>query len=403
MTKCNQNILSDNLLFNFDISKVRSYNGNTGFTINSLISWDDVVVKNEIIKDYGLTMYDVGRINTLTGSTETNSFEKYFKLYPISYNDASGNTINTLTGITTGFDVGIGQYFQLSGGYLQNYFKLFDYDYELLPYRFNKGFTFETWVKLSQNTFDNITKETDGFFLYLGTRAENKFNILYSGDTDYLTQLSGSTLGSDDINNLENGLNNNVLAFKINNDSSLSIKMIDSNGYLLTKNSNKTITNISSGWTMFTITFTPYNIIDENIFEQVKDCYPIRLGDLKIYINGRPYWTLENFEEFYFKPLNTTSEKQIGVPYNISWGGGSFGLKHSYNFTSGSTTYPYEQNPYNQNLLIEQNFNGSFYGGIQKLRMYSKSLNFIDVLNNFRSDNIIYNKVDIKGGRIIYY
>jgi hypothetical protein len=179
--------------------------------------------------------------------------------------------------------------------------------------------------------------------------------------------------------------------------------MIDSNGYLLTKNSNKTITNISSGWTMFTITFTPYNIIDENIFEQVKDCYPIRLGDLKIYINGRPYWTLENFEEFYFKPLNTTSEKQIGVPYNISWGGGSFGLKHSYNFTSGSTTYPYEQNPYNQNLLIEQNFNGSFYGGIQKLRMYSKSLNFIDVLNNFRSDNIIYNKVDIKGGRIIYY
>lgn len=404
MNNCNLNILSDNLLFNFDISKVKSYNGNTGLTINSLLSWNDAIIKNEIIQDFGLTMYDVGRCNTLTGFTETNNFEKYFKLYPITYNDSSGNTFYTLTGITTNFDIGIGQYFELSGSYLQNYFKIFDYDYELLPYRFNKGFTFETWIKLSQNTFDNILTENDGFFLYLGARSENKFNTLYSGNTNYTTILSGSTLGADNTTNLEDGLENNVIGFKLNNDSSLTIRKINTEGYVIDNTSNKPISTISSGWTMVSISFTPYSIFKEDLFNSSKDCLPIRKGDLNIYVNGRPYWKLENFDEFYFKPLNTTNDKQIGVPYNISWGGGSFGLKYSYNFNGMSgNTYPYEINELNDNLLIEQNFNGSFYGGIQKLRMYDKGLNFVEVLHNFKSDNQIFNKIDITGGRIIYY
>lgn len=400
---CNKNIISDDLLFNFDISKVRCYNGNTGLTINSIYSWDKAIVKNEVIKDYGLTMYDVGRTNSLTSQTETNTFENYFKLYPIGYNDASGDTYYTPSGIVTNFELNIGQYFELSGGYLQNFFKLYNYDYELLPYRYNKGFTFETWIKLSQNTFDKITNYNDGFFLYLGARAENKFNTLYSGNTTYLTQLSGNTLGSDSPDNLEIGLENNVLGFKLENDGSLTIRRIDSNGYVINNNSNKNISTISSGWTMFTITYTPYNVFEDTLFETSKDCLPIRKGDLNIYINGRPYFKIENFNEFYFKELNTSEEKQIGVPYNISWGGGSFGLKHSYNFSNSGLTYPYEINTLNNNLLIENNFNGSFYGGIQKLRMYSKSLNFTQVLQNFRSDNELFNKIDTKGGRIIYY
>ena len=54
-----------------------------------------------------------------------------------------------------------------------------------------------------------------------------------------------------------------------------------------------------------------------------------RNGRLKIYINGRLHHTIENFEEVIPRALNTDKEKQVGVPFNISWGGGTQGLREN--------------------------------------------------------------------------
>ena len=54
-----------------------------------------------------------------------------------------------------------------------------------------------------------------------------------------------------------------------------------------------------------------------------------RNGRLKIYINGRRFFTIENFEEIIPRGLNTDKEKQVGVPFNISWGGGTQGLREN--------------------------------------------------------------------------
>jgi hypothetical protein len=51
-----------------------------------------------------------------------------------------------------------------------------------------------------------------------------------------------------------------------------------------------------------------------------------RMGRLKIYINGRIFYTIENFEEVIPRALDTDKERQLGVPFNISWGGGTQGL-----------------------------------------------------------------------------
>jgi hypothetical protein len=62
-----------------------------------------------------------------------------------------------------------------------------------------------------------------------------------------------------------------------------------------------------------------------------------RKGRLKIYINGKIFWTIEDFEEIIPRALNTDKEKQLGVPFNISWGGGSQGLRENLIFYSKPT------------------------------------------------------------------
>ena len=46
---------------------------------------------------------------------------------------------------------------------------------------------------------------------------------------------------------------------------------------------------------------------------------------MKFYVNGRLFMVVENFEEIIPRLLNTPKEKQIGVSYNISIGGGTQG------------------------------------------------------------------------------
>lgn len=346
---CLNTIIFDDLAFNFDIKSSISYNENTANTITSTTFYNQYRTDNIILNDYGLTQYDIGETTHLSASTTLTRSDKLFTLKPIKYNDASGNTlnygvINSLTSST------IGNHFNLNGGYLNNYFKLDGFNYELLPYRYAEGFTIETWVSLSAQTFITNTGVNDNFFLFLGTRGENKYSIKYSGETGFTT-FSGQTLGSDhtsgDTTEYEKGLNNSVIGFKFNNDYTLSVRYINSENNLQEYKSNKVIVN--TGWTMFSIVYEPYEIITD---KDLLDCKAIRLGDLKIYINGLNYLTVNDFEETWFKALDTQSDKQIGVPYNLSWGGGSFGLKHSYHY-----------NPFWQQIdenLITVGDNGTF-------------------------------------------
>jgi hypothetical protein len=57
-----------------------------------------------------------------------------------------------------------------------------------------------------------------------------------------------------------------------------------------------------------------------------------RLGALKIYVNGKLFYVINGFEEIIPRGLNTEKEKQLGVPFNISWGGGTQGLRESLTF-----------------------------------------------------------------------
>ena len=126
----------------------------------------------------------------------------------------------------------------------------------------------------------------------------------------------------------------------------------------------------------------------------------MRKGRLKIYINGKIFYTVEDFEEIIPRALNTDKEKQVGVPFNISWGGGTQGLRENLIFSSTTLPNgPYIQDPecfptndfsgttfngLKTNILIEQNFAGTFEGAISQFRMYVEPLSAPEVKHNFK-------------------
>ena len=60
------------------------------------------------------------------------------------------------------------------------------------------------------------------------------------------------------------------------------------------------------------------------------DIIPRRLGSLDIFVDGYLKWTVDNFDdEFLFRELDEYREKQEGVPFNYSLGGGTQGLIES--------------------------------------------------------------------------
>jgi len=138
-----------------------------------------------------------------------------------------------------------------------------------------------------------------------------------------------------------------------------------------------------------------------------------RLGTLKFYVNGKLFMVAENFEEIIPRLLNTPREKQIGVGYNISLGGGTQGLHDNLTFSGGCpdslsgltyqqdpeclTDYDLEHTIYSgltTQIKLEEIFGGSMIGDVSAFRMYTEPLNASQIKHNFRLLKNKYNLLD---------
>jgi len=133
-----------------------------------------------------------------------------------------------------------------------------------------------------------------------------------------------------------------------------------------------------------------------------------REGNLRIYINGKPFFIIDNFEEIIPRQLNTEKEKQIGVPFNISLGGGTQSLKDSLTLSS-CTSNNLIQDPellptsilnntiysgLTTNIILEKLFGGNFIGDLGAFRMYIEPLNAGQIRHNFKILKNIYGLID---------
>jgi hypothetical protein len=366
--ECLNGIITDNLAIQIDLTQLKSWDLNSGFTSYSLTKWTGAVSDNINLIDFGLTGFDNGRTNKMWSGYTLTPQDNIFSMYRIGYNvvqnpttgQTSGMTITTefdpyyISGVTTGNS---GNYFELNGGYLQGFFKLQGYNYELLPARYNNGITVETLVHLNTGS--------SGIFYMMGVRAEDKYNPNFTGESTLNGVVSGGTIVDvTTISGVTTSENNyldayqetlvnrkafidwgdrqrkeyfqapaitnvtgNTIAFFLTADRRLGYKYIDNNGLIVQNISSMVMSHNATGWTMIAIAFIPDATLTES-----PECAPQRLGTLIFYVNGRSMWTLKEFPEYFFRGLKNQREKQIGVPFSISWGGGSFGLRYSYHY-----------------------------------------------------------------------
>jgi len=120
---------------------------------------------------------------------------------------------------------------------------------------------------------------------------------------------------------------------------------------------------------------------------------------------------VENFEEVIPRALDTDKEKQVGVPFNMSWGGGTQGLHENLTLSACTSLNvgDYIQDPecfpenvlsattlnkLKTHILLEQNFAGTFDGAISQFRFYTEPLSSPEVKHNFQIVKTNFNMFD---------
>jgi hypothetical protein len=513
----NEEILSDCILVNIDITEDVCYSGNT---LYSSTYWTGSTIQGSgvTLYDIGLTGIDNGLITYECGiSTSGETFLSAFTGSTLFLSSGDSRfSMTRVTGCTYDYSINIlsgatlGRYSELRGGFYQGFFKLSDktsfveitdnkftwdlewfrcppvctgdsstliitsadtctlnpnlwyqcymdgepepYNYKVLPDRLGgldidclDGWTTSFWLNKSSsgstgNTLNNLYPNNSGFFFYMGTRSENKFWDLFSGETGYTTS-SGIPLPppreseqvllnnpfivyTPDPNNIcftgvttviteqkdrNADIINNALGFRIKDDGSIGYRSIGYSGICSavtattlvdcsTQNigctgtttgisvSTRYITGVTidesysvSGlvtddqWVFISIRFKPY----EQFYGCELNGVPRRKGSLNVYVNGYLKWVNEDFDEFIFRDLDDDREKQQGVPFNYSWGGGTMGLLES-NTVNGKDID-------DSDLIIQNNFAGTFEGYVSSFKLYGCSLDVTTIREDYNN------------------
>ena len=528
----NSNPYSDNLIASFDFSTYGGFGADfsqpdflegdfnmTQVSIISSVGWDGAYSSDFSGDTFGLTGLDNGRIpydgssddyghtgllTLLTGTTlvHTSTSNK------LVLNQVSGSTGDYVYPSGIEFNNEVGNYMYLRGGFLQGYYKLDGVDYQVLPNRYQKGWTISTWLNkddsgVTGTILNDTYPDNKGFFYYIGTRAENKFWNIFTGNTTGVCN-SGSTDFCMESKETDIHINNIVVDGDITDISvplsppPRDIKKVTnkflifgrSNGklcnnreseggfgrqrahdynpdipfysnitgkeqsdfrnqFLIFGRSNGKLCNNresegnygrqrahdysgsttpileldkdadivdnaigfrikddgSIGYRLLTLSadcksvevieeYSMSGMVTDNQWEHVvvkwvnNDTYteceletnPARKGKLKFYLNSNLIFTSKTLNEFIGKRLDDWMEKQLGVPYNVSIGGGTQGLIESMTFDGVDAE--------DLGLIIESNFAGSFIGGISTFDMFDSSLSWCEIKDIYK------NKVD---------
>lgn len=396
-------VITDNLAFYYDFAVYtdinniyslsptnNSFTGCTGFTLY----------------DIGLTEVDTGYINTITGQTLFFDSGSTLILKPVTGNLRNYN-ISLINDRILNLNV-----LNLKGGFYQGFYKLFKYPLETVPNRTQYGFSFNFWLNKDNTPLTGNVLTGDSIFFFMGTRAENKFYNIFSGETGITTSSnillsSQATGGTGDTNGIAFYYNNNYLGFKniINrqDESGNTFNYIQSSGQTFTQ-------DLVNGWTNICITWTrnsPLTLCEDGrtwlphptLITRYSGCSGItcdgkipdtQLGILKFFINARPIFEMEIEEPIFRKLADVDKDCQQGVPYNISIGGGTQGLLESQTFNGPDLA--------DQNLFMYNNFGGVFNGTISIASMYTYPLSVPEIIRNFIAKQTIYDRDETFGG-----
>ena len=235
--------------------------------------------------------------------------------------------------------------------YTDNKFILFD--------RTKTGFTISNWIEGTKMMLHGKKDKFKGNLFILMNRTPTGYTV---NDIDKLRDEANNT-----YDDLYSDIYNNAFALRITDDGEIGYR------YLIldceAENENK------------------YSVIEGYSFPGViKDCewhtvhlkIKEMLGTIKLYfyVDGKLVYVTKSLPKFNFHALNDLYEKQEGVPFNISLGGGTQGLAETVlqNYMLEPTrVYP-----------LEENFAGTFIGYMKSFKFYNCRMEYMNILNNFK-------------------
>jgi hypothetical protein len=200
----------------------------------------------------------------------------------------------------------------------------------------------------------------------------------YSGDTKPLLELDKDA-----------DIIDNAIGFRIKDDGSIGYRLLSFTGQCSgdTYVSGVTVEEKYSDSGM--IKDDEWQKIDIRfVMPEYDDCDlkygEARKGRLMFYVDCKLKFVVEEFDEIIAKRLNEHKDKQLGVPFNISLGGGSQGLIESMTFDG--------QDSEDLGLSIEKNFAGTFIGDISQFRFHICDLYWCGLKNNCSVEKLRYGK-----------
>lgn len=310
--------------------------------------------------------------------------------------------LNQITGDTFCYDIEGNNFL---GGFYQGYFKAEGYDYQVLPDVYLNGVAFEFWLKpFSGNTISCIDKLTlnefndnnKGFFFYFGLKEENPYCgktvsgetcegvpyvSAYKDETIYPWQTGNTFLYYTDENICNppvyeeffvypdccEGIECNALGVRLTDNGAFNVRYVGISGECIGNNyeSNKVLFDHYSLSGLTSNVNWNHVVLKFSQTVSTGECDKFRKAQqmlLSIWVNGQNVYEIKVPE---LKPygLNIHRSLQIGMPFNISVGGGTLGnieneyLNHENNTVQGcSYSFCY-------NVINEQQFLSGFYIG----------------------------------------
>lgn len=190
----------------------------------------------------------------------------------------------------------------------------------------------------------------------------------YSGDSELILELDK------DLDIIDN-----ALGFRIKDDGSIGYRALKFTGYCV---DDTYVTGVTveeqysepglineDEWVRVTIRY----VSDRTYNDDELKCLPARKGKFMIYVDCKLKVVFNGVDEFIARRLDDHYMKQLGVPYNISIGGGSQGLLEHMTFDG--------QDISDLGLNIEKNYAGSFVGEISEFKFYICDLPYSEILN----------------------
>lgn len=236
------------------------------------------------------------------------------------------------------------------------------------------GFTVNNWTEGSTITFSGRSSSF----------KPNYFLLMNNTKTDYtVNTLDEYLLKYDNTYDVINDITNNAFALKINDDNSIGYKYLildcdSSNKFKIVE--EKSLPNIinDDNWNVITIRIFLLN--EDNDICPSNSKIAKRKMKLYFYVNGNLIFISKELPSFNFRELNDVFDKQEGIPFNISIGGGSQGLLET-------MWLNYYDIP-SKILPIEKYFAGTFIGDIKSFKFYNCDLNYNEIKNNYLYENI---------------